>query len=674
MPQVLREIFHLKEKKGHDVFLKKLCQSGKIVYGSSLNRYLDDIMDNLLVGYPQLRQNISVFIVKSPEVNAFAVDRGMTSYGTNNGLIFVNVGFLAQATNEAEIAFVLAHEIVHIAENHAVDLTKIKNLNAYLAYHNRSRERENEADRLALERYYATSNYSYTAIDGAFDILQYGYLPFDEIPFKRALVESDFYKFDDKYFLTNIKPIHSREDYIDTLSTHPNLQKRRAAANSFVSNKNDGGRELFPQGKELFEDIQTIARLESIRQYLTLHRYGKAYYNAYVMSQSLPNDAFLQNAMAIAVYGLNKHRHDGSLRDVLDKHTEIEGEMQQINFFFGELSRKELNVLAVRLLWLAYMRSPENDNLKKMAADAMKNMIEDNKLFLNDFSDYPQDADVPEDTLTATEDTQNQTSRSKYDRIKGSQTKVKPSEKFTAINYMFVDLKQDTAFVNLAQQVKNEIEDEEVISIVKYADGERKGIGADGVLLLDPIYQFVKKDGINFRKSSNGKDKLTKTLTKSSSSLKLTVKNMQDAQLKNFNTDEYNSYCKLQDWLTDVSQIKNNMIFYQNEGMFDLAQNLNCKYLTLVAVGVKPGRFVTYSKCQTLVFSVLCPVIFPAYLGRFLAPRRVSAASFIAIELETGKIIYSNGQSTESVSNQEAINNAFIYDCLYQLKNGKKGK
>jgi hypothetical protein len=673
MPQVLRDIFYLKEKKEEDVFLKKLCQSGKIVYGSPLNRYLDNIMDKLLVNYPQLRNNISIFIVKSPEVNAFAVNRGVNSYAANNGIIFINIGFLAQVTNEAEIAFVLAHEIVHIAENHSLDLTKVKDLNSYLSYHNRSREKENEADKLALERYYAASNYSYKAIDGAFDVLQYSYLPFDEIPFKRSLVESDFYKFDDKYFLKNVKPIHSREDYIDTLSTHPNLQKRRAIADNFISNKNDDGRDLFPQGEELFKEVQTTARLETIRMYLTLHNYGKAYYNAYIMSFLMPENAFLQNAMAISAYGLSKHKHDGSLRDVLVKHTEIEGEMQQIYFFFGELNRKELNVLAVRLLWLAHKRSPENENITKMFADAVKNMIEDNKLFLNDFSDYPLGAEIIEDTLT-TENTDNQTSKSKYNKIKTTQTKVKPSEKFTALNYMFVDLKQDTAFTNLVQRVKNEIEDAEVIAIVKYADGERKGIGTDGILLLDPVYQFVKKSGINFRKSSIGKDKLTKTLTDASNSLKLTAKNMQDAQLKNFDTEEYNSYCKLKDWLTDVSQLKDNMVFYQNEGMSVLAEDLNCKYLTLTAVAIKPGRYITYNKCQTLVFSALCPVIFPAYLGRFLAPRQVSAASFIAIELETGKIVYADRQTTESVSNQEALTNAFIYDCLYQLKNGNNAK
>jgi hypothetical protein len=298
-------------------------------------------------------------------------------------------------------------------------------------------------------------------------------------------------------------------------------------------------------------------------------------------------------------------------------------------------------------------------------------MIEDNKLFLNDFSDYQKDAEVIEDTLI-TENTDNQTVRSKYDRIKSTQAKIKPSEKFTTLNYMFVDLKQDSTFVNAVQQVKKEIEDAEVIAIVKYADGERKGIGSEGILLLDPIYQYVGKGGVNFRKSSIGKDKLTKMLTNTSKSLKIKSKNMQDAQLKNFDTEEYNSYCKLKDWLTDVSKLKDNMVFYQNEGMALLAESLNCKYLTMTVVAVKQGKFLTYNKCQTLVLSALCPVILPAYFGKFLAPRRVTATSFVAIELETGKVVYASSQSTESTANQEALTNAFIYDSLYQLKNGEK--
>jgi len=236
---------------------------------------------------------------------------------------------------------------------------------------------------------------------------------------------------------------------------------------------------------------------------------------------------------------------------------------------------------------------------------------------------------------------------------------------------MLVDLKQEADFVQLMQQAKNELEDEEILAVVASNEGW-KGIGTDGILLLDPVYQIVNKDGVNYKKSSKGKDKLTKILTKTSKNLHLTAKNMQEDEVKHFNTEEYNEYCLLKDWLTDVAQIKRNMVSYQYEGMLVLAKNLNSKYLILTAVGVKPGRFLTYNKFQTLAFSALCPVVFPAYLGRFLAPRRVSSTSFVAIELETSKIVYAGRQSTESVSNQEGLINAFLYDCLYQLKNGKK--
>jgi hypothetical protein len=150
------------------------------------------------------------------------------------------------------------------------------------------------------------------------------------------------------------------------------------------------------------------------------------------------------------------------------------------------------------------------------------------------------------------------------------------------------------------------------------------------------------------------------------------MKNMQDEQLKNFDTKQYNNYCKLKDWLTDIAQIKSNMVYYQNEGISALADDLNCKYLTLTSVGVGTGKFVTYNKCQSIVLSALCPVVFPVALGKFLLPLRVSSAYFATIELETGKTVYARRQAAEEGYSQEALINAFLYDCLYELKNGEK--
>ncbi|MDR0602877.1 MAG: M48 family metallopeptidase [Bacteroidales bacterium] len=662
IPDAFHNTFTLSDKDEDASLLKNLFQSGHILYGAALNQYLDNILANLLANDPQLRNQITVFVVRSSRVNAYA---------TRQGYIFVNVGLLAQATNEAEIAFILAHEIVHIADKHdAVKLEKNKDLNYYLSHHNRSREQENDADRYALQRYFASSNYSYKAIDGAFDILQYAYLPFDNLPFKRSFVETDFYTFDDKYYLENIKPVRSREDYIDTLSTHPNILKRRTAARNIYETKNDEGRLTFVQSQELFDQMQTLARFECIHQYLIHHDYGQAYYNACVLAQTMPENTYLQNAMAIAIYGLSKHKQQGSLREILPRHANIEGESQQIHFFFGEITRPELNVLAIRSLWKAYKKDPSNKLLLSMCEDAIKDMIEKNKLNLNDFSDYPAGTEIIEETVAIT-DTVSNTAQNKYDRIKKTPvTKVKPSERFKTVNYMLVDIKNDEDFVRLVQETKDKIEDENVMNLIR--SGNKEGIGNNGMLLLEPYYQFVRDDEIVHRKTTIGRKQLSKTMKTSVKRLNINGDFLEKDQFATYTTTQYNQYCRIRDWLNDVYSIENDMIFYQNEAIKQVATELDCKYLSITSVIISPGRFLSFNKFQDLTFSIFCPIVAPVYLPKFFLARRKSKITFTVIEIETGKVFFSRQNTISSATSQTSLVNAYIYDYLYQVKKGEK--
>ncbi|PKP20343.1 MAG: hypothetical protein CVU04_04030, partial [Bacteroidetes bacterium HGW-Bacteroidetes-20] len=209
-----------------DMNLKRLFSSGLIVYGSELNIYVEKVADQLLKDYPDLRKKMRFYILKSTVVNAYAF---------NDHIIIINLGLLAQIQNESELAFILAHEMVHIVNNHIeIEKKERKKKNKYdstkdkfLSYHNRSRDHEYESDKEGFIKFYEKSGYSLEAINGVFDVLQYGYLPFDEFKFDREFVETNFYKFPDNYFLVNLSPIRNREDFIDTLSTHPNILKRR---------------------------------------------------------------------------------------------------------------------------------------------------------------------------------------------------------------------------------------------------------------------------------------------------------------------------------------------------------------------------------------------------------------------------------------------------------------
>jgi hypothetical protein len=657
MPSALRDAFSLNNSKEEDVFLKSILQSGKVVYGSLLNDYVNTIVDNLLREEPQLREQISIFVIKSPEVNAYAIGKKF---------IFVNTGLLAQVTNEAELAFVLAHEIVHIAEQHTVKTPKGEDITAYLHFHNRSREQENEADRFALERYYAASKYSYRAVEGVFDVLQYGHLPFNNIPFKRTLVETDFYRFDDNYYLENVKPIRSRDDDIDTLSTHPNVFKRRTAAKAICATKEDNGRSDFIQSKTLFDQIQTLARFECIDQYLTIHDYGNAFYNAYILVQEMPDNRYLQNAMAIATYGLSKHKQNGSLRTVLKKHTDMEGEIEQVYYFFDKISKAELNVLAVRLLWQACKKSSENKVLVAMCKDALKDMTGKNKLNMTLFSDYPATTEITDETKEIPADT---LSQSKYDRIKTTTVaKVKPTERFKTVNYMLVDLKQDTAFVNLVQEATNEMEDESIMELLP----AKNYIANHDVLIFDPLVRFVKRKAISAKKSSSTKNTTVKALESSAKKLHIHTKYIAKEQLATSSTLQYNQYCKLSDWMQDLSKCEQRMVFFQTTNMDILTTELNCKHIIVTSVGIKPGKYFTGGRSLDILISLFCPITSPVFLSKFFVLNRQAQAMVAVVELETGKTLFYKEQRMDNIPYASGYVNAFIYDCLYQLKKGER--
>ena len=96
-----------------NLFLKEMFLQGNILYGNPLNQYINTVADEILKDYPSLRKELRFYILKSPVVNASA---------TENGIILINMGLLAQLSNESELAFIMAHEIVHYVEHHIYQL------------------------------------------------------------------------------------------------------------------------------------------------------------------------------------------------------------------------------------------------------------------------------------------------------------------------------------------------------------------------------------------------------------------------------------------------------------------------------------------------------------------------------------------------------------------------
>lgn len=83
--------------------------SGRVVEDPSLSGYVTDIVCRVAGEYCN---DVRVYVVDSPVFNASM---------SPNGMVLVSTGMLLRVENEAQLAFVLAHEFVHFLENHALE-------------------------------------------------------------------------------------------------------------------------------------------------------------------------------------------------------------------------------------------------------------------------------------------------------------------------------------------------------------------------------------------------------------------------------------------------------------------------------------------------------------------------------------------------------------------------
>ncbi len=145
------------QSKELDEMIRK---SGIIYEDAELTTYVHGVMQRL---FPEFQGRIQVTLLKSPQLNAFAVP---------DGNVYVNVGLVARFQNEAQLATVLAHEGSHFTHRHGYrSQNSVKNNSAVATFGSMmgivgllpamlatssvfgfSRELETEADQAGFQR------------------------------------------------------------------------------------------------------------------------------------------------------------------------------------------------------------------------------------------------------------------------------------------------------------------------------------------------------------------------------------------------------------------------------------------------------------------------------------------------------------------------------------------
>lgn len=90
-------------------FIAELYSSGRLIGDPLSSEYLQSIADKLVENAKDKHHRYRFFLINAPDINAFAAP---------GGSIVVNSGLFLAANHQDEVAAVLAHEIMHVKQDH----------------------------------------------------------------------------------------------------------------------------------------------------------------------------------------------------------------------------------------------------------------------------------------------------------------------------------------------------------------------------------------------------------------------------------------------------------------------------------------------------------------------------------------------------------------------------
>lgn len=575
--------FNQQEAKARQTFalesnfvLDDLLKSGLVLFNDPVSNYLNEVCAQVTKTLKS-DKNIRVYALRSTAVNAFA---------TNQGAIFVTLGILAQLENEAQLAYVLAHEIIHVLDAHPIDLfleaQAIERTSSQrsvlgsttfddkiLAKNRYSKELESSADAKGLELMLKT-DYSTATLHTVFDVLKYSYLPFDEIPFDRSFMETNGIKFPEKYWLDKVNPIRGEDEFAeDSKSDHPNIAQRRAALARILQNTPGKGTQNFVLPENRFFHAQKIARFELPLLHLRRGELSEAIYTAYLLSKE-NNSLYLEKCVVKALYLHAKYLNDADYT-YISKVDSIEGEIQQVFHFLKQLNKTDATVLALQKAWKLQQQAPDDMEIKQLHTDLF---VEIGQYYKNleDFKEKTVVAESPKPPVATSNDKPK--TRSKYDRIKEKQQEAGITSNSTGQNYLnraFDEFIEDTAFKTAFDQgqtaYQQRIKDEETYNSKKSKEDWEKqqlkemrhgaNLGISKVVIVNPFFVKLneKKDNpVLYLDTESGQNKFSDMMQDMAKKAALKAVFLDVESLKETQTDQFNDIRVLNEWFAEQVQ------------------------------------------------------------------------------------------------------------------------
>ena len=675
-------------------YIDELLLSGQVLFNEPLSEYVRKVAKYTLRQDKKLFKELRFYVLKSTAVNAFSTDQG---------IIIFTTGLLSQLENEAQLAFIIAHEVSHFTETHVREgyverqnYKKSRGRYSRMSYNDAvntlsvyDKENELEADSKGIE-IYLKSNYSVDEIYGAFQVLLYSYLPFEEKVFDSTFFDTDIMKVPGVFFPDSINPITLEEDYDDEGSTHPNIKTRIDKAIDIIGDKTSRGDLKFQVGEEEFNRVKNLARFESINLNLADRYYADALYEVYLLKHDFPENRFLDLSFVKCLYGLAKYKNAGRYNEVTRKLKKVEGESYVLHSFLKEISKEQLNVITYRHLYDMTKKYPNDGIFKEYMDDfqkefAMYSKVEFSDLKDQNFEDYKAQLDSNlvtfdlEDSIRKVDESD----LSKFQKIKlkkklraiGSEDKNLSGEGDFHL-FALRDLVAEGDFAESLEKVRrdaeNEIEEKEKAKQAADEEAQKSGyhLGIDKLLVIDPIYENYKlNNNRNHEKSEDKKISVASIYEEDYKRLDMDVEVLDSKTLNLLEAEKYNEIGLINSWMSEVIDHEDiDMISSAHDRIAPICD----KYATSKFMFSGIYGYKERSQASIMhLYGIMLVYTAPFALADLLVVHNYFELVAFEVDGRTDEIEFVEVHDV-NLKGIDSILRVYIYDVLYQLSSKKK--
>lgn len=614
-----------------------MLESGNVTFGNAVSKYCNQVLNSLIIN-DTYRKKVRVYVIKSNLPNAFASDLG---------LIFITTGLISKLDNEAQLAFVLSHELSHFIKSHSVEnykeIFKVdkeeKDLdNKLKILSNYSKKNELEADSLGAS-IYLKSKYAPNEIIKALDVLRTSHLHFSNRKFDNNYFNQGNFYIPKKRLEVNkvdIKDSYPKENF-DPYSTHPDIDKRKNEIINTYKNILKDGLKFQILNQEQFIKIRNICRFQNVYENLTNKNYEEAFYDIYNLEKDLKIDSkslnlsLCKSLIGISVYSDKSKFFKEKYHD----------ELYKVSLILESFNKEEIYTLAAKTCFEEYKKDTTNKDIKAYTLLAFHNLSQNTGLKpehykISSFKDSvlgsPNKYGV-KDSLQLT----------KIDKTTPFNIDIKESTSNEDSTYKNTTAyKEDQFYLHNVYTKQDQIIFENLYNSSKIDDFKPYRLlnKSDSYIVLSPLFFQVKEKNAKLVSEIEDHNEFEKIIVDNLKELNVKYISLNNFDLDSSNVLEYNENSLLKNYVIEVfshSNDNHSSVFNSNsDAIQKIKSKYNSSYVILpISISVKVKENVLRA-----IVSAITLVGVPLAIWDLSTPDYVSLVKYVVIDLDRSRKVY----------------------------------